>query len=126
MDKGLGYKATAADGRERLRPDHQQIGFEELKRAIRQIEDRIRTLDLAIEDAVKPWRFAPVVDALRALRGVNTMTGETSGGYLSSRRELTITDISAAACVRMKRPVNSRMGGCRNAMFKSKRVKATG
>ena len=61
----------------KFRYPHQQIAFEELKRAIRQIEDRIRTLDLAIEDAVKPWRFAPVVDALRALRGVNTMIAAT-------------------------------------------------
>ncbi|ODR93087.1 IS110 family transposase [Sinorhizobium alkalisoli] len=61
----------------KFRYPHQQIAFEELKRAIRQIEERIRTLDLAIEDAVKPWRFAPVVDALRALRGVNTMIAAT-------------------------------------------------
>lgn len=56
---------------------HQQVAFEELKRAIHQIEERIRTLDQAIEDAVKPWRFAAVVDASRALRGVNTTIAAT-------------------------------------------------
>jgi len=67
-----------------------------------------------------------IIDQAHAFYGILPLrAGETSGGYLSSRRELTM-DISAAACVRMKRPVNSRMGGCRNAMFKSKRVKATG
>lgn len=51
---------------------HQQLVFEELKRAIDQCEARVATLDKAIEEAVKNWRFAPLVDALRALRGVNT------------------------------------------------------
>ncbi|GAB1584153.1 hypothetical protein PPNSA23_40960 [Phyllobacterium phragmitis] len=61
----------------RFRYPHQQLAFEELKRAIHQIDERIRTLDRAIEDAVKPWRFAPVVDALRTLRGVNTTIAAT-------------------------------------------------
>lgn len=61
----------------KFRYPHQQLAFEELKRAIHQIEERIQTLDLAIEDAVKSWRFADVVDALRPLRGVNTMIAAT-------------------------------------------------
>nr|WP_278423196.1 IS110 family transposase [Brucella anthropi] len=61
----------------KFRYPHQQLAFEELKRAIHQIEERIQTLDLAIEDAVKSWRFADVVDALRALRGVNTTIAAT-------------------------------------------------
>lgn len=31
------------------------------------------TLDKAIDEAVQTWCFAPVIDALRALRGVNTI-----------------------------------------------------
>ncbi len=61
----------------KFRYQHQQVAFEEMKRAIRQIEERIRTLDQAIEDAVKFWRFGPLVDALRALRGVNTTIAAT-------------------------------------------------
>ena len=39
----------------KFRFPHQQLAFEELKRAIRQIEERIATLDQASEDAVKGW-----------------------------------------------------------------------
>ena len=56
---------------------HQQMAFEELKRTIREIEARVERLDLAIDEAVKSWRFGPVVDALRALRGVNTTIAAT-------------------------------------------------
>lgn len=56
---------------------HQQLAFEELKRAIDQCEARVATLDRAIEDAIPGWHFAPLVDALRALRGVNTTIAAT-------------------------------------------------
>ncbi len=56
---------------------HQQLAFEELKRAVDQAEARVATLDQAIEEAIQTWRFAPVVDALRALRGVNTTIAAT-------------------------------------------------
>ena len=55
----------------------QQLAFEELKRTIHQISARLATLNRAIEDAVKSWRFGPVVDALRALRGVDTTIAAT-------------------------------------------------
>jgi len=48
-----------------------------LKRAIRQIEDRIASLDQIITDTIPTWHFGPVVDALRALRGVNTTIAVT-------------------------------------------------
>ncbi|WP_171021809.1 hypothetical protein [Parasedimentitalea maritima] len=51
---------------------HQQIAFEELKRAIDQIGARIATLNQTIETAIKSWHLASVVDALRALHGINT------------------------------------------------------
>ena len=42
-----------------------------------QAEERVSTLDQAIETAIPDWHFAPVVDALRALRGVNTTIAAT-------------------------------------------------
>ncbi|MFG5379574.1 IS110 family transposase [Yoonia sp. R2-816] len=56
---------------------HQQLAFEELKRTIDQCEARVMTLDQAIDDAIPHWHFAPLVDALRALRGVNTTIAAT-------------------------------------------------
>ncbi len=61
----------------KFRFPHQQLAFEELKRTIRQIEERISTVDKALEDAVKDWRFGDLVDALRSLRGVNTTIAAT-------------------------------------------------
>lgn len=60
-----------------FRYPHQQLAFEELKRTIHQITARLATLNQAIEDAVKSWRFGPVVAALRALRGVDTIAAAT-------------------------------------------------
>ncbi|WP_439563149.1 IS110 family transposase, partial [Roseinatronobacter sp.] len=57
----------------RFRFSYQQLAFEELKRAVDQAETRVATLDQAINEAVQDWRFSPVVNALRALRGVNTI-----------------------------------------------------
>jgi len=56
---------------------HQQLVFEELKRTVDQNEDRVATLDQTIDDAIPDWHFAPVVDGLRALRGVNTTIAAT-------------------------------------------------
>ncbi|EQD71470.1 transposase IS116/IS110/IS902, partial [mine drainage metagenome] len=47
-----------------------QIAFEEHRRAI---EDRLAQcarLEQALREAVPQWRFAPVVEAIQALRGV--------------------------------------------------------
>ena len=70
----------------KFRFPHQQLAFEELKRNIHQIMARLATLNTAIEEAVKGWRFGPVVDALRALRGVDTTIAATLaaeiGGYV--------------------------------------------
>lgn len=61
----------------KFRFSHQQLVFEEMKRTIREIEERIKRLDKAIEETVQTWRFGPVVDALRALRGVDTTIAAT-------------------------------------------------
>lgn len=47
----------------KFRFPHQQLAFEEYKRAVAQAECRVETLNMAIEDAVPDWHFAPVVDA---------------------------------------------------------------
>jgi transposase len=56
---------------------HQQLVFEEQKRTIRQVEARMATMDAAIVEAVGQWRFGPVVEALRCLRGVDTVIAAT-------------------------------------------------
>ncbi len=61
----------------RFRFPHQQLAFEEMKRSVDQAETRVATLDKAIEEAIPAWRFGPVVDALRALRGVSTTVAAT-------------------------------------------------
>jgi len=61
----------------KFRYPHQQLAFEEMKRAIRQIKARVDTLDQAIADTVQIWRFGPLVEALRALRGVDTTVAAT-------------------------------------------------
>jgi transposase len=61
----------------KFRFPHQQLAFEEYKRAVAQAEDRVATLNTAIEDTIPGWHFAPVVDALCALRGVNTTIAAT-------------------------------------------------
>jgi transposase len=48
-----------------------------MKRAVRQIDERIATLDEVVLDTVVVWCFGPVVDAVRALRGVNTTIAAT-------------------------------------------------
>ena len=58
---------------------HQQLAFEELKRAIDQIEVRVATLDKTIEKVVVRWRFAPVVDALRLARREHHDRGNGGG-----------------------------------------------
>ena len=61
----------------KFRFPHQQLAFEEMKRAIHEIEERVARFDLAIAEMVKTWRFGSLVDALRALRGVNTTIAAT-------------------------------------------------
>src|SRR5918995_1783829 len=48
----------------------QQIVFQEYVRAVQEPTDRLQRLDQELQDHVKTWRLAPVVEALQALRGV--------------------------------------------------------
>jgi transposase len=49
-----------------------QIAFTEYFLAVQAADQRLQRLDSALQDAIKGWRFEPVVSALRALRGVDT------------------------------------------------------
>jgi transposase len=51
-------------------PPAQQIVFQEYVRTVTEHTERLQRLDHELEDQVKAWRLAPVVDALQALRGV--------------------------------------------------------
>lgn len=55
----------------------QQFAFEELKRNVRHLDEKVATFDAVIEDSIKHWSLGPVVDALRALRGINTTIAAT-------------------------------------------------
>src|SRR4030095_3648930 len=48
----------------------QQIVFQEYVRAITEHTARLQRLEQELQDQVKTWRLAPVVDVLQALRGV--------------------------------------------------------
>jgi transposase len=52
----------------------QQIVFQEYVRAVTEQHERLDRLDRELRDAVAPWRLAPLVAALPALRGVE-LTG---------------------------------------------------
>jgi transposase len=48
----------------------QQIAFQEYIRTVTEHTERLQRLEHELQDQVKAWRLAPVVDALQALRGV--------------------------------------------------------
>lgn len=56
---------------------HQQMAFEDMKRTIRNHLERIDSYNEAIIECVEGWRYGATVDALRALRGVNTIIAAT-------------------------------------------------
>jgi hypothetical protein len=47
----------------------QQSVFQENIRAVTEHTERLERLEQALTDQEQPWRLAPVVDALQALRG---------------------------------------------------------
>jgi transposase len=48
----------------------QQIVFQEYVRAVTEQRERLDRLETELREAVKPWRWYPVVEAIQALRGV--------------------------------------------------------
>jgi transposase len=56
----------------------QQIVFHEDIRAVTDHTERLARLEQELTDQVQPWRLAPVVDALQALRGVQCTVAVTT------------------------------------------------
>jgi transposase len=55
----------------------QQIVFQEYGRAVSEQTDRLRRLEAELHALVQPWRWAPVVDAIQALRGIQFIAAVT-------------------------------------------------
>jgi len=55
----------------------QQIVFQESVRAVDEQVERLGRLETELRAAVEPWRLAPVVEALQALRGVQWLVAMT-------------------------------------------------
>lgn len=51
-----------------------QIAFTEYQLAVQAADERVARLGAALESSIEGWRFAPVVAALRALRGIDTVS----------------------------------------------------
>lgn len=51
-----------------------QIAFAEYQLAVQAAEERVARLTEALVSSIEGWRFAPVVMALRALRGIDTVS----------------------------------------------------
>ena len=93
-----------------------RVALAEYQLAAQAAEQRVQRLTNALAEAVKGWRFEPVVAALRALRGIDTVgaigliteTGDI--GRFSSARQLDLvpeafqyrpnTEVKAATCER--------------------------
>ena len=58
-------------------PAH-QIVFQAYVRAFTEHPERLHRLEQALQERVKTWRFAPVVEALQALRGVQCTVAVTT------------------------------------------------
>ena len=54
--------------------DANRIALAEYQLAVQSAEQRVQRLTTALTKAVQGWRFEPVVAALRALRGIDTMS----------------------------------------------------
>ena len=52
----------------------ERIALGEYQLAVQSSEERVQRLTSALEEAIKGWRFEPAVAALRALRGIDTVS----------------------------------------------------
>jgi transposase len=55
----------------------QQIVFQEYVRAVSEQTDRLQRLEAELQTLVQTWRWAPVVEAIQALRGIQFTTAVT-------------------------------------------------
>jgi transposase len=62
----------------------QQIVFQEYVRAVTEHTERLQRLEQELQERVKTWRLAPVVEALQALRGVQFTVAVTTVAELVS------------------------------------------
>jgi transposase len=60
----------------------QPIVFQEYVRAVNEHTERLQRLEQELKDQVQTWRFAPVIGALQALRGVPFTVAVTTGAEL--------------------------------------------
>lgn len=56
---------------------HQQLAFEELQKRVVESQARVIRLETALDEAVRGWRFGPLVQSLQALRGVRLVVAAT-------------------------------------------------
>jgi transposase len=57
----------------KLEHREQRIAFEEMLLAVRQVRERIERLEQAMREAVADWTLAPVIEAVQAMRGIDTV-----------------------------------------------------
>jgi transposase len=67
----------------------QQIVFQEYVRAVSEHTERLQRLDQELQERVKTWRLAPVVEALQALRGVQFTVAVTTVAELGDLTRFT-------------------------------------
>lgn len=60
----------------------QQIVYQEYLRAVTEHIERLTRLEETLREEVKSWRFAPVVEAIQALRGVQEIVAVTTAAEL--------------------------------------------
>ena len=72
---GKTHRKWLAD--QKLAHREQRIAIEELLGAERQAQERITRLEQATRDAIPEWSLAPVVTALQAVRGIDTIAAVT-------------------------------------------------
>ena len=58
-------------------PPAQQLVLQEMAFAAQHAQERLQRVEAAIMEFVPTWSFAPVVDALQALRGVQLISAAT-------------------------------------------------
>ena len=70
---------------QKLEYPEQRIAFEEMLLAVRQAQERVARLEVAIRAAVPDWSLAPVVEAVMAMRGIDLVSAT---GFLAEIGDL--------------------------------------
>jgi len=123
----LDQEPRALDREQRFEHDGDRIALAEYQMAAQAAEQRVHRLTTALTEAAEGWRFEPVVAALRALRGIDTVcaiglvteigdisrfgTARQLMAYLGLVRRSTPA-ATAFAAARSPRPATPMPGGC--------------